>query len=67
MLATKLKHAFVVLEQTPFRHPNIKRLQGRFAGQFRYRADDWRVIYSVNVADQAVVVTVILHRREAYQ
>lgn len=33
------------LEQTPRFHPNIKALKGEYAGYYRYRIGDYRVIY----------------------
>ena len=53
--------------QTPKRHPNIKRLTGRFAGDYRYRLADYRIIYEIHETRKLVVVLVIAHRRHAYE
>ena len=66
-VAKKLAHCFRVLEQTPRRHPNIKPLSGPFAGQFRFRAGDYRVVYMIDDAARLVQVLRIAHRSEAYR
>ena len=65
-LARKIARCFAQLERQPRRHNNIKRLTGAFAGHFRYRLGDWRVIYSVDDAGKRVSVLVIAHRSEVY-
>ncbi|MEG4015561.1 MULTISPECIES: type II toxin-antitoxin system RelE family toxin [unclassified Microcoleus] len=44
-------------EQTPRLHPNIKALKGDYAGYYRYRIGDCRVIYSID--DEVVQVFVM--------
>jgi len=65
-LAKKLARCFSYLERDPRRHSNIKRLKGEYAGCFRYRADDWRVLYRIDDQGNRVRVLVIAHRREVY-
>ncbi len=66
-LAKKLARCFEQLEQSPRYHPNIKPLKGDFAGYYRYRIGDYRVIYQVDDETNQVLVTTIAHRREAYE
>jgi mRNA interferase RelE/StbE len=66
-LARKLARCFTQLEVEPRRHSNVKRLKGELAGLFRYRVDDWRVLYRIdNDADRVIILT-IAHRREVYE
>jgi mRNA interferase RelE/StbE len=66
-LARKLARCFIQLEREPRRHNNIKRLSGEFAGLFRYRVGDWRVIYRIDDSLKSVFVLTIAHRREVYE
>lgn len=78
-LAKKLAKCFERLEENPRNHPNIKPLKGNFAGYYRYRVGDYRVVYYIeeNVdtdidADKdrdrgRVIVITIAHRREVYE
>lgn len=65
-LAKKVARCLQQLEQTPRTHPNIKALTGDYAGYYRYRIGDYRVIYSVDDERVQVLVVVIAHRSEAY-
>lgn len=66
-LAKKIARCLQQLEQTPRSHPNIKALKGAFAGYYRYRIGDYRVIYSVDDGIVQVFVIAIVHRSEAYE
>ncbi len=78
-LAKKLARCFERLQEDPRNHPNIKPLKGNFAGYYRYRVGDYRVVYYIedNVATDVdtnseedegrVIVVVIAHRREVYE
>lgn len=66
-LAKKIARCLEQLEQTPLLHPNIKALRGYFAGYYRYRIGDYRVIYSVEDELIQVLVITIVHRSEAYE
>lgn len=66
-LAKKIARCLQQLEQTPRRHPNVKALKGDYAGYYRYRIGDYRVIYSVNDAQVQVLVVAIANRSEAYE
>ncbi|WP_413165565.1 type II toxin-antitoxin system RelE family toxin [Capilliphycus salinus ALCB114379] len=56
-----------MLEQTPRNHPNIKPLKGNLAGRYRYRIGDYRVIYQIDDENNQVIVSLIIHRRDAYE
>jgi mRNA interferase RelE/StbE len=66
-LAKKIARCLQKLEQTPRFHPNIKALKGEYAGYYRYRIGNYRVIYSVDDNIVQVFVIVIAHRSEAYE
>jgi mRNA interferase RelE/StbE len=65
-LARRLNRCFDQLRQNPYAHPNIRRLKGPLAGQWRYRVGDWRVIYRVK-DDRVVTVLLVVHRSKAYR
>ena len=66
-LAKKLARCFEQLERDPRKHANIKRLTGEFTGYRRYRAGNWRVIYTIDAAHNRVLILAIAHRREIYE
>lgn len=66
-LAKKLARCFEQLEQNPQAHPNITRLKGPFAGYYRFRIGDHRVIYHIDEHGRIVIVAIIAHRSEAYE
>lgn len=66
-LAQKIARCLEVLEQTPRSHPNIKPLKQNLAGRYRYRIGNYRVIYQINDDNAQVIVSLIIHRRQAYQ
>lgn len=65
-LAKKIARCLQQLEQNPRLHPNIKALKGDYAGYYRYRIGDYRVIYSINDKIVQIFVIAIAHRGEAY-
>jgi len=65
-LAKKLAKCFEMLEHNPRNHPNIKPLKGKFAGYYRYRVGDYRVVYYINDEQRIVIVTIIAHRNKVY-
>ena len=66
-LAKKIVRCLQQLEQTPLSHPNIKALKGNYAGYYRYRIGDYRVIYLVDNEVVQVFVITIAHRSQAYE
>ncbi|WP_230966935.1 type II toxin-antitoxin system RelE family toxin [Nostoc sp. NZL] len=45
----------------------IKALKGDYAGYYRYRIGDYRVIYSIDDEVVQVLVVAIAHRSEVYK
>lgn len=66
-LAKKLARGFKKLEAEPRRHNNAKPLKGDFAGYWRFRVGDWRVIYRIDDPSGTVLVLTIAHRRDVYE
>jgi mRNA interferase RelE/StbE len=67
-LAKKLSRCFTVLEQDPRSgNNNIKALAGIYAGHYRYRIGDWRVVYRIDFEQSKVHVIAIAHRSEVYE
>ena len=66
VLAKKLAKIFEILEQTPYQHPNIKALQGKWKGYYRYRLGDYRIIYEIDEQIIQVIVIKIAHRSKIY-
>jgi mRNA interferase RelE/StbE len=56
-VSKKLIRCFRALEIDPRAGNNVKALKGPFAGAYRYRVGDLRVVYTIN--DQAVTIFVI--------
>jgi len=42
-------------------------LRGEFAGLYRYRVGDWRVIYSIAFAQETIIILRVEHRRIVYE
>jgi mRNA interferase RelE/StbE len=66
-LARKLARCFLSLESDPRRGNNVRQLKGDWAGYYRFRVGDWRVIYRIDDDAFRVYVAVIAHRREVYE
>lgn len=68
ILSKKLNRCLDVLKCDPRSgNNNIKMLTGDYAGLYRYRVGDWRLIYRIDDAKQEVIVSAIAHRSEAYE
>lgn len=59
--------AIDMLMQDPFFVPNIKKLKGRYAGQYRYRVGGYRIIYSIDTQRYQCIVRGIYPRGRAYR
>lgn len=55
------------LRRDPLHGSKIKRLKGRLREYCRYRAGDYRVLYTVDTAERVVYVDYIQHRRDVYR
>lgn len=66
-LVRRLNRCFERLRDNPLKHPNIKPLKGVFAGLYRYRVGDWRVIYEIQQEERVVNILQIVRRDKAYE
>lgn len=41
-------------------------LKGKLKGKFKLRVGDWRIIYSIEHASQAITIYAVRHRSEVY-
>ena len=67
VLRKKIAKCLNILQETPKNHPQIKALKGEFAGKYRFRVGDYRVIYIVDDSQSQVIVLLIEHRSQAYR
>lgn len=65
-VAKKLARCFHALENNPRHGNNIKPLKGKFAGSWRYRVGDLRVVYRINDQNVTVFVIAIAKRSDVY-
>ena len=63
----RVNEAFDTLMEDPFFGPNITKLQGRYAGQYRYRVGRYRVIYTIDTERCQCIVNGIRPRGKAYR
>ena len=62
----RVDRVFEQLEQSNFRHRNIRALRGRYAGSLRYRLGNWRIVFRVDYANRVVWIEAITTRGGAY-
>jgi mRNA interferase RelE/StbE len=61
----RINQALLKLEDEPRPH-GVSKLSG-YAGRWRVRVGDYRVIYQIDNAAQEVLILRIAHRREVYR
>ena len=66
-IAKKLARCFQSLEKDPRQGNNVKPLKGKFAGSYRYRLGDLRVVYTINGSAVTVFVITIAKRSDVYE
>jgi mRNA interferase RelE/StbE len=66
-VAKKLARCFVSLEKNPRQGNNLKPLKGKFAGSYRYRVGDLRIVYTINDRAVTVFVITIAKRSDVYE
>jgi len=66
-VAKKLARCFQSLEKDPRQGNNIKPLKGKFAGSYRYRLGDLRVVYTIHDSAVTVFVITIAKRSDIYE
>jgi len=42
-------------------------LKGKFAGKYKLRVGDWRIIYSFEHSSKLITIYAVKHRREVYK
>jgi mRNA interferase RelE/StbE len=62
---TRVDGKIVTLAENP-RPSGSKKLKG-YKNLWRFRAGDWRVVYSIDEVKKLVTITRIAHRREVYE
>ena len=55
------------LRQNPVSGPRVKRLKGRLHRYHRYRAGEYRILYTVDQSSRTVYVDYIQHRKDIYR
>ena len=65
-IARKLARCFQALENNPRQGNNVKPLKGKFAGSYRYRVGDLRVVYTINDRSVTVFGITIAKRSDVY-
>ena len=63
----KIQTVLDSLSQQPLAGPKIKRLKGRLREYYRYRVEDYRIVYAVAEEERAIYVDYIQHRRDVYR
>ncbi len=53
------------LKQQGLNNTNIKMLTGEFAGMYRLRVGNYRIIFEID--DKFITIIAILHRKEVYK
>jgi len=66
-IAKKLARCFQSLEKDPRQSNNVKPLKGKFAGAYRYRLGELRVVYTINDSAVTVFVITIAKRSDVYE
>jgi len=66
-VSKKLARCFEALEHNPRAGNNVKALKGHFAGSYRYRLGDLRVVYTINDREMTVFVVTIAKRSDVYE
>ena len=60
------KTIYSMLKGNPYYGNNIKKLKGNYAGLYRYRLGDYRLIYSIDEDEQIVFMLHAVQRKDAY-
>lgn len=66
-VAERLLNALERLAQWPEHHADVKQLAGEWAGFFRLRVGDYRLIFDVDEAQSRITVTRVSKRQRAYR
>ena len=66
-MTRRVSRAINLLAQNPLFGPNITKLRGEYAGQYRYRVGSYRILYSVDTQRRRCIITGIYRRGRAYR
>ncbi len=53
-------------EEAPFLHPGVRPLTGKLKGDYRFRVDDFRLLFTPDRQEKIIHVYAILPRGDAY-
>jgi len=65
--AGKINRVLEEVGRNPFMGAGIKKLHGRLAGKYRVRVGELRIIYTVDEADEVIVIEAIGPRGSVYK
>ena len=60
------KAIYAMLKENPHFGNNIKKLKGKYAGFYRYRLGNYRLIYSIDEHEKLVFMLHAVQRKDAY-
>ena len=66
-MTRRVNRAIDLLARNPLFGPNIVKLKGEHAGQYRYRVGSYRMVYSVEAQRQVCIIRGIYARGRAYR
>ena len=66
-MTRRVNEAIDILTLNPFFGSNITKLQGEYAGNYRYRVGSYRIVYSLDTLSRRCIITGIYHRGRAYR
>jgi mRNA interferase RelE/StbE len=55
------------LQDSPLAGSQVKRLKGKLREYYRYRVEDYRILYFVDKEGKIVYVDIIQHRKDIYR
>ena len=65
--AKRINKAIETMSINPFEGLHIQRLNGRLEGKYRYTVGDLRIVYSVNVEEETILIEAIGPRGDIYK
>ena len=66
-MTQRVNEAIDILTLNPFFGSNITRLQGEYAGKYRYRVGSYRIVYVLDTQSRRCIITGIYHCGRAYR
>lgn len=57
---------YSTLKENPYYGNNVKKLKGKYAGLYRYRLGNYRLIYSIDEVEEIVFMLHAIQRKDAY-